>query len=382
LPRKIVYLIVTCLSVFVFPFHGYGKTLAGLVKEGNNAYTKGEYDSAVTAYDDALKDAPDSPYVCFNKGAALYKKGDYEGASEAFEKAALNSREQQLEAKSKFNLGNSAYKEAEAQKEKDLQKALEGCSKSVSYYQEALDLDPDLKEAAENMEMVRLVMKNLLDEMQKQKEADQKDQEKKEQAAEKLKELIKEQETALEKNKNIEKERAENGDSKTSDKKIGELADEQKAIRDKTEALSKEWPDGEGQDNASDEVPVSKHLENAVKEQEAAYGNLGQKNTKEAANNQEDAIKELKEALDSRQKESNNGTGQNDKDQQDKQQGQQQQEPYSDEAKKDGGDQTQEQVSAAELSDDAQDILNDEKENKEQRRAMIIRGYKEVDKDW
>lgn len=378
MPRKNIYFAIVCLVVFTFPFKGYGKTVAGFVKEGNNAYNAGEYDKAVTAYDEALKEGPESPYAYFNKGAALYKKGDYPGAAGAFEKAALNSKDRQFEAKSKFNLGNSAYKEAEGRKDKDPQKALESCSKSVSYYRDALSIDPNLKEAAENMEMVRLVMKNLLDEIQKQKESSRKDQEKKQQAAEKLEEIIKEQEAALGKNKSLEMEKAGKGDSRALDKKIGELADEQKSIRDKTEALSKEWPKDEEEDNVSDKVPVSKHLENATKEQDAAHGNLGQKNTKEAAKNQEGAVKELKEALDSQQKDSNNGAGQDEKGRQE----QQQQASSSSEAKNNGSDQRQEQAAMANLSDDAQDILKDEKENKEQRRAVAVRGYREVDKDW
>lgn len=381
MPRKIFYFTVACLVIFTFPVQGYGKTIAGLVKEGNNAYNAEEYDKAVGAYDEALKGAPDSPYAYFNKGAALYKKGDYAGAAEAFETAALKSKDRQFEAKTKFNLGNNAYKEAEGMKDEDLQKALEGCSKSVSYYQEALRLDPDLKEAAENMEMVRLVMKNILDELQRQKEASEKEQEKKDQAVEKLKELIKEQENTLEKNKQLQKEQAEKGDTNEVNSNIGELADEQKDIRDRTEALSMEWPEDEGQDNYSDTVPASKHLENAVKEQDAAYGNLGQKNTKEAAKNQEDAINELKEALDSQQKDGNNGAGQDNQEQQDREQDQQQESSF-DAAQKGANDQTQEQASMANLSDEAQDILNDEKENKEQRKAAIIRSYKEVDKDW
>jgi Ca-activated chloride channel homolog len=268
LPRKIIFSILMCLFIFMGPFKGYGKTIAGLIKEGNSAYNAGAYDKAVSAYDEALKEDPESPYTCFNKGAALYRKGDYSGAAEAFEKAALNSKDKQLEAKSKFNLGNSTYKEAEGQKDKDLQKAFEGCSKSVSHYQEALSLDPGMKEAAENMEMVRLVMKNILEEIKKQQENGKKDQEK-----------------------------------------------------------------NEG---------------------------------------------ELKEALDSQQKAGNNGTGQENKDQQDQQQGQQQ--ASSNEERKAGGE--QEQSAQAQLSDDAKDILKDEKENKSQRKAIMLRSYKEVDKDW
>lgn len=379
---KTEYIAVIFLMIFFLPFQGYGKTVAGLVKDGNNAYNAGDYDTAVTSYDEALTEDPESPYSYFNKGAALFKKGDYTGAKEAFETAALKGRDPQFEAKTMFNLGNTAYKEAEARMETDLQGALEGCSNSVTHFQEALRLDPGMKEAAENMEMVRLTMKNILDEIQKQEDAAQEEQEKKEQAAEKLKEIIEEQEAALEKNRRLQGKQAEKGDSAQLKKEMQDLTDEQKSIRDKTEALSKEWPEDKGQDSASDDVTASEHLENAVKEQEAAYGNLDLNNAEEAEKNQEDAIEELKEALDSLEEEGNSNAGQDDTDQQDRPQGQEQQASSSDESQNDNSDQTEEQVSAAEVSDDAQDILNEERENKEKRRAVTIRGYKEVEKDW
>ena len=389
MPRIIIYIALVCLTVFIYPIQGHGKSLAGLVKEGNNSYNAGEYDKAVSSYDEALKDAAESPYIWFNKGAALFKKGDYAGAGEAFEKAALKSKDPLLEAKSKFNLGDSAYKEAEALKEKDLQKALEGCSKSIGHYQDALKLDPDLKESAENIEMVRLVMRNILDEINKQKKSAQEDRKKNKETAEKIKEIIKEQEAALSKNRKLDAERTGKGDTPNVTKEIEALSAEQKAIRDKTEALSKELQKDKKSD-ASKEDTVAKHVENAVKDQEAAAGNLDQRNTKVSADNQKEAVKELKEALESQEKDSSNGTGENKENQQDKQGdsqkdkqgGQQQQESSSDKNQQGENNQGQDQVSAADVSDDAQDILKEEKQNKEQRKAFIVRGYKEVDKDW
>jgi len=367
--------------VFIYPLQGHGKSLSGLVKQGNNAYNAGEYNKALSSYDEALKGSAESPYIYFNKGAALYKKGDYAGAGEAFEKAALKSKDQRFEAKSKFNLGNSAYKEAEALKEKDLEKSLEGCSKSIGYYQDALGLDPDLKEAAENIEMVRLVMKNILDEIKKQKQASKEDQEKKQQTAEKIKEIIKEQEAALAKNQKLDAELTGKGNTPNVTKEIGALSKEQKAIMDKTEALSKELQKDNKAD-ASKEDPVAKHVENAVKEQDAATGNLDQQNTKASVDNQKKAVKELNEALESQKKDGNNGTGDNKENQQDKQEGQQQQGSSGNESQQGQSDQSKDRTAVGNSSDDAKDILNEEKENKEQRRALTVRGYKEVEKDW
>jgi Ca-activated chloride channel homolog len=370
---------LVCLLGFIFPMSALAKSPAGLVKEGNNAYSAGSYDKALSSYDEALKDAPESPYVYFNKGAALYKKGDYTGASEAFETAALKSKDQLFEAKSKFNQGNSAYKQSEALKEKNLDKAIELGSTSIGYYQDALKLDPKLKEAAENIEMVRLVMKNLLDEKSKQKESSKDEQEKKEETAKQLKEIVKEQESSLEKNQKLDAERTAKGDSPDTAKKIGDLSKEQKAIRDKTDALSKKLQ-GNNADSTKED-PAAKHLKNATKEQDAASGNLDQRNTKASADNQKKAVKELKDALEALQSNDKNGTAQDknnkqtqqDKTQTDKNVGQQQDS---------SPDQSQALSSTDKASADARDILNDEKAEKEQRRALAVRSYKEVDKDW
>jgi Ca-activated chloride channel homolog len=397
LRRTIIYAALACLGIFISPLTGLGNSPAGRVKDGNKAYASAEYDKAVSAYDEALKDAPESPYVYFNKGAALYRKGDYAGAGEAFEKAALKSKDRQFEAKSRFNQGNSAYKEAESLKEKDLQKALDGCSKSIGLYQNALQIEPDLKEAAENIEMVRLVMKNILDEINKQKESSKEEQKKKEETAEKLKELIKEQEDALGKNQKLDEERSKKGDSSKTTKQMADLSSEQKARKDKTEALQKDL-NKDNKTNASEEDQVEKHVENAVKEQEAASGNLDQKNTKESVDNQKEAVKDLKDALASLNKDKNNGSGEDNKCQDKKEEGQkdnkqgqndnqqgqqeQQQDSSSKESQQNGSDQSQQQAAIGNLSDDAKDILNDEKQNMEQRRALAIIKYKDVDKDW
>jgi Ca-activated chloride channel homolog len=389
LTQWIIVSVVVCLLGFIFPMRALAKSPAGLVKEGNSAYNEGKYDKAISSYDEALKDAPESPYIYLNKGAALYKKGDYAGASEAFGKAALKSKDPLFEAKSKFNLGNSAYKQAEALKQKDLDKALEDCSNSIGDYQDALKLDPKLNEAAENMEMVRIDMKNILDQINKQKKAGRDEQEKKKETAKQLKEIVKDQESSLEKNQKLDAERRAKGDTSRTTKEIGDLSSEQKAIRDKTDALLKKLQKGDNKTDASKEDTAAKHLENATKEQDAASGNLDQRNTTASTDNQKKAVKELKDALDALNAKDKNGSGQDnesqqarqDENQNDKNEGQQQASSEG-ESRQDRGDQSRAMKTTDNSSDDARDILNDEKADKEQRRALAVRSYKEVDKDW
>jgi hypothetical protein len=365
------------MLVFSVSSQVQAKSPAGLVDEGNSAYNAGQYDKAITSYDEALKGATESQYVYFNKGAALYKKGDYTGACEAFAQAARNTRDPNLEAKSKFNLGNSDYKKAADLKEKDLNKALQECSNSIGHYREAINLDPKLKEAAQNIELVRLDMKNILDQINKQKEAGNDEQKKKQEAAKQLQELIKDQEAGIEKNQKIDAERAAKGDTPKTIKEMQDLSKEQKDIRDKTGDVLKKMQ--EGKTDQSREGRAAKHLENAGKEQDAASGNLDQKNTKASANNQQEAIKELKEALDSMHDNSNNNTDQKG----DQKEKQAQQSSSGDQSQQDKNDQSLALSTVSDGSENARDILTDEKRQRdEQRRSLAIRSYKEVDKDW
>jgi tetratricopeptide (TPR) repeat protein len=352
---------------------------AKLVKEGNEAYLAGKYDDALSAYEEAFVEAPEAPQIYFNKGASLYQKGDYSGAAEAFEKAALKSKDIRLEASSKFNLGNCAFREAERQQDSDLNKALEACGRSIQHYQDALDLDPDFTEAAENIEVVRLVMKTILDEINKQKEAQKKQQEAMQKTAKQLKDLIEKQQTALTRNQQLQNDRRQKGDSPELRDKIQDLARDQKDLKKETEALAKNMPKPSGQNTSPAESPAQQHLKNAAKEQAAASGNLEQQNMSEAENNQKKALEALKKALSSLGENKKCEGQQQEQQQQDGgQQEKQQQAQSSDEPSQ--CEESQEAM--AQMSDDAKDILEEEKENKNRRRMQSAGGHRDVDRDW
>jgi Ca-activated chloride channel homolog len=168
--------------VLLFPALSQADSPSSLVQKGNTAYEKGHFDEALKAYEQAGVDDPESPQISFNEGAAYYRKGDFAKAKAAWEKASLNSKDLSLEAKAVFNLGNLAFSEAKRQQDSDLQKALDTCTQSIKHYQHTIDLLKKTadaqqaglkKNAAENIEMVRLVMKSILDALQKQ-QAEQK----------------------------------------------------------------------------------------------------------------------------------------------------------------------------------------------------------------
>lgn len=369
-----IYLIIISLFLAV-PMKGYAESPAKLVDKGNKSWLKGDYDDAMAKYEEAAVDNPESPYIYFNKGTVLYKKGDYVSAIDAFEKAALKSKDPLFEAKSRFNLGNCAFREAERQQDSDLKKSLEFCEKSIEHFQDALKLDPGFNEAAENIEIVRLFMKNILDEIKKrEQEAKEREKEAKENA-EKIQELIRRQEDALEKNRQISNSKLKSDKKK---KMLNELADEQKDITRDTQELAEKISKQAVQQNQGSENPSLKHLNNAIKEQTAAEGNLRNSAAANAEKNQENAIKELKDTLIPPEQ---NNEGQQ---KQQEQQGQQENKERSAEEKssQEQNQSQNEEQAVTQPDEDAQDILNEEKENQKQRQVRGVTGYRDVEKDW
>jgi hypothetical protein len=373
----------------------FADSTAGLIDRGNKEWLSGNYDNAIKSYDEAGVNDPESPYIYFNKGTALYKKGDFLGAIAAFEKSALKSKDPLMEAKGRFNMGDCTYREAERQMDSDLKKAMELCQKSVIHYQDALKLDPALKKAAENIEIVRLMMKNILDEIKKREEAAKNQEQQAKQNAEEIQQLVKRQEEALNRNREQSKKKLSPSEKK---KGLDKLADEQKAISADTQKLADKIKDQAPQQKQGEANPALTHLNNAVKEQEAAEGNLRNSADNNAEKNQENAVKELKDALTPpEQDQKNQGKDQQKKEEQQGNQGQQGQEDKKDQEKKDKGKEQSEQKDAAnkqdqqsqekeasvqKQGDDPQDILDEENRNRKDREQRASGGYSDVDKDW
>jgi len=155
-----------------------------LVNKGNRSYENENYDEALSSYKDALRESPDESKILYNMGAAHYKAGKLDKAEEAFEKSAIGTEDEIIEANNRFNQGNTSFKKAEGLISSDLKGALDNCKRSTNYYQDALQLQPDFREAAENIEIVRLTMKSIQDQMKQQQEQMDKDKQDKDKKTE------------------------------------------------------------------------------------------------------------------------------------------------------------------------------------------------------
>lgn len=391
-PLRFVCLIVLCL--ILLPVGVRAETPSKLVKAGNAAYQAGQYDEALKAYDEAAVEAPESPQIYFNKGTAYYQKQDYAKAKAAWEKAALTSKDTILEAKAYFNLGNNAFQEAKRQQDSDLQKAIEACTQSIGYYQQAVDLLHDQnkttenalkKEASENLEMVRLVMKSILDEIAKQQEQAKQQQ----QAANDIKKLIEKQQELINQNQQVADEKKHSKDTEQFADKTAQLASDQEQLKKETIETAEKLPKPNPQQ--PDPLEAAKnHLDQARDQQESAVEKINNTQLDDAKKNQEDALKELKNALNSMEK-SNGQCSQDPKKQssEDPENGppptdenNPAQPPDNKEKDQKEIDQENQDRAAAQQAETAEDILNEEKKNQKKRLPAVSRRYREIDKDW
>ena len=389
-----------------------------LVKKGNALFSSGKYDEAISTYDEAAVDDPESPYIYFNKGTALYKKEDYAGARDAFRQAAIKTKNIALEAKSKFNLGLCFFREGDRQKDSDLKKTLEAYESSVQSFQEVQALDPKFFEAAENIEMVRLMMKSLLDQIKKQEEEAQKKQAQAQKTAKKIKELIEKQKNLLTKSHSLMNKELSNAtpdkSANQTDKKYfqqnKDIADAQEQLKNETQIFCKQLanqgpPTANTPSAASPKMspplpehPSKHHLDASVGEQEKAVDWFSKDETQTASDHQQTSLDNLNKALEAlmdkqknqQQQQGNqqapkkNEKDTNQKGEKDKPQPSSTDEKSAEKNKPDENkpDENQQQTPIAQLADDANNIIDEEKENKKQRMPLSPDGFKKVDKDW
>ncbi len=194
-PSAIVLLMVLCLASLVLACASPSLPSAGPgdeVGRGNALYDRQNYAAALEAYTEAAAQLPESPEVAFNQGVAHYALGDYGEAERLFRQVDRTARNPELVAAARYNLGNSKFQQGIAQRESDVQQALSALQASVAFYQGALELTPQDREAARNIEVVRLIIKDILDQLQEQQQEQQAESE----VVEQLRDLQQRQEDA------------------------------------------------------------------------------------------------------------------------------------------------------------------------------------------
>ena len=366
----ILWLVVTAAA--------HAQSARSLVQQGNEAYQNEEYSNALESYEQAAEQAPDSPHIWFNRGSALYKEGQYDKAMDAFEQAGLSSGNPGIEALSKFSQGNTSFRKGVTQQETDPQQALASVERGVQLYQDALKVDPGLNDARHNIEVARRMMQQLMERLKNQppspsqgqgknQEQDQQDQEQQQDASEQLKDLIEKQKDAAEQSQSAAQQQERDKDSQQMKRKAEDLANQQQQLKEETEKLSEKMKSQQQQQRQQQQSPpagqAQKNLEQAAQKQSEAEQQLKDENFDQAQASQKEAQKDLEKAL-----QAMNGEPGDQQQQDQSQQSARNQPP---------GNEKQQQ-----MQQDAEDILDKEKADRQQRQTGIAIRIVPVDKDW
>jgi hypothetical protein len=369
---------------------GAERAPAGLVEEANEAFARGEYAKAAKAYEEAGRALPESPEVDFDLANARFKQNDLKAARDKY-LAVLDSAESSelLRRRAQYNLANTTFREAEQKlADGDLQGAVASLRDSVQLYQRAAGderpLDDELAaDARWNIEVTRLRMKRILDELKRRQEQQKEQAEKDRQFQEKLDKAIAEQKKIAE----------QAGQSGASDEERDKLQQKQKENLDRTKELNSQLAEqakeAEKKAGGKTQAPknvdeVKKKIEESQTHQAETTEHVQSNDMPSAQRSAEQALENLKEAREklSKQQPQQPKAGQDKQASQNKEDQQQNQQVGQ---SKEQGD-TRPQAEAHRLSkEEAQRLLEALKREQAQARQARVReledrGYRLFDK--
>ena len=145
-------------------------------RQANQLYAAGKYDDAVSKYNEALVDQPDSPQLHYNLGVVTYKQGKYDDAIKAFSQVPTSDDDPKRTARVALGIGNAKFKLGEAAETADPKTALTNYAEALAMYRRGMGADPadlDLKFNHEFVEKKLTDLKKRLEEQQQQKDQQQ-----------------------------------------------------------------------------------------------------------------------------------------------------------------------------------------------------------------
>lgn len=152
------------------------------VTKGNQLYRQGQFDLAERQYKMALEKDAQNVIARYNLGNALHQQKKFKEAANVLKTLAENTSDRNLKSAAYYNKGVVHTKEKELQK-------------SIDAYKAALRLDPEDRQARENLQ---LALREQKQQQQKQQQQQQKPQSKMSQReAERKLKLLQEKEKEL-----------------------------------------------------------------------------------------------------------------------------------------------------------------------------------------
>jgi hypothetical protein len=147
-----------------------GDTARVATIQGNRLYARENFNEAINKYDEALVANPEALRPRFNKANSYYRLDDLSQAMDLYREVAAESKDMGLVAKAKYNLGNSYFQQGMKQRDSDLQKAIDDLKTAIGSWRGTLDIEPRNKKAAKNIEVARLTIKDIMDQLKNQQQ--------------------------------------------------------------------------------------------------------------------------------------------------------------------------------------------------------------------
>jgi Ca-activated chloride channel family protein len=164
--------LVSFFSLLMFQ-SAWGQSVPLTIRQGNKLYVDGDFTGAIDKYDQALVEDSRAAEPKFNKANSYYRLDDLDNAMELYRQVAAESRDMGLVTKARYNLGNSRFQQGIKQRDSNLQKAVEELETSIGHWRSVLDIEEENEKAARNIEVARLIIKDIIDQINKQKDPNQ-----------------------------------------------------------------------------------------------------------------------------------------------------------------------------------------------------------------
>lgn len=195
---------------------------AKLLRDGNKAYHKEDFETAEKKYLEANEKSEDTFKSGFNLGTALYKQEKYEEAAKQFESMSKITDDKEMKAKAYHNLGNSLFKQ-------------EMLNESIEAYKNALRNNP--KDADTRRNLAKALQMLQEQEEQEQQDGDDEDENEEEKDQEKDENQDGENEEEEQDNENQENDQQEEDKNEEQNK---EQEQKEKEQEQRENELSKE----------------------------------------------------------------------------------------------------------------------------------------------
>ncbi len=198
------------IAFCILPFIAAAQDDKKLIKQGNEAYNKTQYEKAVEAYKKVIDKSPANTTAQYNMGNALYKNNKTEDALAAYNNAAAGAANNADKAKALYNKG------VVLQNNKKLPECIEA-------YKNALKLNPQDDDARQNLQKA----------LQQLKQQQQQQKNNKEQKKPKEDQKKKEDEQKKQQEKNEPKPQPSKITKKDAEQKLKALMQQEKNLQDK-----------------------------------------------------------------------------------------------------------------------------------------------------